>query len=57
MNLSEKISFLFSGIAYISVGFLILVKPQFLYYWVAGIFLIQGVVSFIRAFTGSPSRK
>ncbi len=53
MNISEKISFLFTGVAYIAVGFLILLRPQFLYYWVAAIFLIQGIVSFIRAFTGN----
>ena len=49
--MNERLSFLFTGLAYITVGILVITKPSFFYYWVAGIFLIQGVVSFIRAFS------
>lgn len=49
MKTAERISFLFTGLAYIAVGFLILARPELFYYWVAGIFFLQGAVSFIRA--------
>ncbi len=49
MKIAERISFLFTGLAYIVVGFLILARPELFYYWVAGIFFLQGAVSFIRA--------
>ena len=51
MRVHERVGLLFTGIAYVSVGILILVRPRFFYYWIAGVFLIQGVVSFIRALT------
>lgn len=53
MKFAEKISFLVTGLAYIIVGVLILTRPQLFYYWVAGIFLFQGVVSILRVFTRS----
>ncbi len=46
---TEKASLIFTGIIYLGVGFLILIYPQFLYYWVAGVFFIQGVVSLVNA--------
>ncbi len=49
MKIAERISFLVTGLAYIAVGFLILTRPELFYYWVAGIFFLQGAVSFIRA--------
>ncbi len=49
MKTAERISFLITGLAYIAVGFLILTRPELFYYWVAGIFFLQGAVSFIRA--------
>ncbi len=47
---NERISFLFTGLAYILVGVLVITQPKFLYYWIAGIFMIQGIVSLVRAF-------
>ncbi len=49
MNNNERISYLFTGLAYLLVGILVLTQPRFLYYWIAGIFLIQGLVSLVRA--------
>lgn len=49
MKKYERVSFLFTGSAYITVGILILVRPRFFYFWVAAIFLIQGIVSITRA--------
>lgn len=49
MKAAERISFLVTGLAYIAVGVLILARPRLFYYWVAGIFFLQGAVSFIRA--------
>jgi uncharacterized membrane protein HdeD (DUF308 family) len=51
MKMYERLSFLFTGIAYIVVGILVITQPRFFYFWVAAIFLIQGIVSFIRAFS------
>jgi len=44
-----RASFVFSGIVYVAVGLLILVYPEFVYYWVAGGFFLQGITSFINA--------
>ncbi len=52
MKTHERISFVFTGAAYLIVGFLILTRPRFFYYWIAGIFFIQGSVSLIRALGG-----
>lgn len=49
----ERVSFLFTGAAYIAVGVLILLRPRFFYLWIAGVFFIQGLISFIRALTGT----
>lgn len=49
MKTYEKISFLFTGTAYIAAGILILMYPRFFYLWIAAIFFIQGILSFIRA--------
>lgn len=46
---AEKTSLIFIGIIYLFVGILILRFPQFVYYWVAGVFFIQGVTSLVRA--------
>lgn len=46
---TEKASLTFTGIAYLIVGFLILTYPQFLVYWVAGLFFLQGLSSLINA--------
>ncbi|MGM0502678.1 MAG: hypothetical protein ACQERJ_09115 [Bacillota bacterium] len=48
-NKTEKASLLFTGVIYLSVGALILLYPGFVYYWVAGVFFIQGVSSLIRS--------
>lgn len=56
MITKEKISFLFTGLAYIIVGVLVLTQPRFIYYWIAGIFLIQGLVSLFRAFMKSEKK-
>jgi hypothetical protein len=49
LNKTERASLVFTGIAYIFVGALILFYPKFVYYWVAGIFIIQGISSLINA--------
>jgi len=49
MKAAEKISFLVTGLAYIAVVVLILTQPRLFYYWVAGIFFLQGAVSLLRA--------
>lgn len=51
MTLQERISFLFTGLAYIVVAVLIVTRPQFFYYWIAGIFVLQGAASIFRGFT------
>ncbi|MBW6515652.1 MAG: hypothetical protein K0B81_03420 [Candidatus Cloacimonetes bacterium] len=49
MKVNVRLSFLFTGLAYVLVGVLVLTYQEFLYYWIAGLFLIQGLVSIIRA--------
>ena len=51
MRLHERISFLFTALVYIIVGVLILIRPKLFYYWIVAVFFIQGIISFIRAFT------
>ena len=46
---TEKFSLTFTGIIYIIVGVLIILYPNFVYYWVAGVFLLQGLSSLVRA--------
>lgn len=46
---TEKFSLTFTGIMYIIVGILIIFYPKFVYYWVAGVFLLQGISSLVRA--------
>ncbi|GAB6138197.1 hypothetical protein [Halanaerobaculum tunisiense] len=46
---TERASLTFTGVIYMFVGGLILLYPQFLYYWVAGVFFIQGISSLVRA--------
>ena len=46
---TERASLIFTGAMYIFVGILILIYPKFVYYWVAGVFFIQGVASMVRA--------
>lgn len=57
MNIYEKASLLFTGLVYISVGILILVYPKFLYYGVAGVFMIHGISSLVRAWQKKETRK
>jgi len=49
MKTYEKASLFFTGVVYICISILILVYPRYLYYWVAGVFLIHGLSSLIRA--------
>jgi hypothetical protein len=51
MKLRDKISLLLIGSLYVIMGVLILRFPKFLYYWVAGVFLVQGMVSLFRLFS------
>ena len=46
---THRASLIFTGFIYIAVGLLILMYPEFVYYWVAGGFFIQGVASLVRA--------
>jgi len=49
MKTYEKASLFFTGVVYLCISGLILVYPKYLYYWVAGVFLIHGLSSLIRA--------
>ncbi len=51
MKLADKMSWIFLGVLYIVAGIVIFRWPETLYYAVAAIFMIQGVVSFLRAFS------
>ena len=44
-----KITLLFSGLIYITVGMLIISNPELVYYWVAGGFFLQGLTKFVEA--------
>lgn len=46
---SSRITLIFSGLIYITVGILIISNPELVYYWVAGGFLLQGVTKFVEA--------
>lgn len=46
---TERTSLIFIGVLYLGVGVLILVYPRFLYYWVAGAFMVHGASSLVRA--------
>ena len=46
---TEKFSLSFIGIIYIVVGVLIILYPNFVYYWVSGVFILQGLSSLVRA--------
>lgn len=46
---THRASLIFTGFIYIAVGLLILMYPEFVYYWVAGGFFIQGVASLVSA--------
>lgn len=46
---TEKFSLTFTGLIYIIVGILIILKPKFVYYWISGVFILQGISSLIRA--------
>ncbi|PRX18816.1 hypothetical protein BX659_1417 [Orenia metallireducens] len=54
---TERASLIFTGLMYLFVGILILLYPQFVYYWVAGIFLIQGVSSLVGAWQKSEDKE
>lgn len=56
MKLYEKAGFLFTGLIYISVGILILLYPALLYYWVASVFLIHGILSLFRSWRNYSNR-
>lgn len=44
-----KITLVFSGLIYITVGMLIISNPELVYYWVAGGFFLQGLTKFVEA--------
>ncbi|MFW5985517.1 MAG: hypothetical protein ACOCQ1_04465 [Halanaerobiaceae bacterium] len=46
---TEKTSLVFTGSIFIIAGFLILLYPSLVVYWVAGGFLVQGVSSLVQA--------
>lgn len=50
---TERISLIFMGVLYLGLGVLILIYPRFLYYWVAGAFIVHGVSSLGRAWQRS----
>ena len=50
---TERTSLVFMGLLYVVVGGLILAYPRFLYYWVAGAFIVHGASSLIRAWKQS----
>lgn len=54
---TERASLIFTGIVFIAAGVLILRFPQFVYYWVAGGFIVQGVASLFRAWQQEEAEK
>ena len=44
-----KITLVFSGLIYVTVGMLIISNPELVYYWVAGGFFLQGLTKFVEA--------
>lgn len=54
---TERAALIFTGIVFISAGILILRFPQFVYYWVAGGFIVQGVASLFRAWQQEKEEK
>ena len=46
---TERVSLIFTGLVFLSIGVLILFYPAFVHYWVAGGFFIQGIASLARA--------
>jgi len=48
MKFQERISYFFTGIAYIVVAVLVITHPKFIYYWIAGIFVLQGAASILK---------
>ncbi|MFN2340167.1 MAG: hypothetical protein ABR547_02725 [Halanaerobium sp.] len=44
-----KITLIFSGLIYVTVGMLIISNPELVYYWVAGGFFLQGLTKFVEA--------
>lgn len=50
MKFSEKASWAFLGLLYVAAGLAILRWPTALYYVVAAIFFVQGVVSLLQVF-------
>ncbi|MEA3422031.1 MAG: hypothetical protein U9Q97_10195 [Acidobacteriota bacterium] len=49
MKLHEKVSLIITGLLYISIGILVLIYPNLLYYGVAAAFLTHGIASLVRA--------
>ncbi|TYB30510.1 MAG: hypothetical protein FXF47_08875 [Candidatus Mcinerneyibacterium aminivorans] len=45
---TEKIRVYFVGVAYLLVGIFILVYPRFVYYWIAGLFFLQGISLLVK---------
>ncbi len=45
---TERISLAFTGIIFILIGFIVLIYPWTVYYWVAGGFIIQGISNLVR---------
>lgn len=48
---TKRLALLFAAFVYLGVGILILVKPNLLYYWIAGAFLLHGVSLLVRAWS------
>ncbi len=46
---AEKITTIFIGIVLIVAGIMILEYPRFVYYWVAGAFVLTGISYILRA--------
>jgi hypothetical protein len=45
----EKASVIFTGLVYIGVGILILLRPRILYYGVASVFIVHGLSSLLQS--------
>ena len=46
---TDKKGLILSGGIYVLVGILIIFRPELVYYWVSGGFIVQGISSLIRA--------
>ena len=48
---TDKLRTIIVGLAYIVVGILILIYPRFIIYWIAGLFMLQGISLIVKNYS------